>query len=74
MSYDEGPSDVQRLAGLGPPSAQLIMIRRVGVPHAPPSLEKRFEAAARAAYHPGDSEPLAATAEGWLPCRSWAAC
>ena len=74
MKYPEALSYLQQLAGIGPFSAELIMLRGVGNPDAFPHEEKRLHRAMAAAYHL-NSEPDLATlervADRWRPFRSW---
>ncbi|WP_415971725.1 DNA-3-methyladenine glycosylase family protein [Rhodococcus sp. 077-4] len=68
QSYDDAIAELQELAGIGPFSAELIMIRGVGVPDALPRHEKRMTAAIRQFY---DTDDVAGVAEQWRPYRSW---
>ncbi|WP_181773608.1 DNA-3-methyladenine glycosylase family protein [Amycolatopsis pittospori] len=66
---------LQRLPGIGPFSAQLILIRGAGHPDVFPGDEPRLQEAMRAAYdlplaQPEELEELAAS---WRPFRSWVA-
>ena len=74
MGRDAAMKDVQQLAGIGPFSAELILLRGVGDPDAFPKEEKRLHRAMAAAYHLGEEPALAAlerVANGWSPYRSW---
>ena len=65
---------LQQLAGIGPFSAELILIRGVGDPDAFPREEKRLHRAMAAAYHLGEEpalDVLERVADGWRPYRSW---
>ena len=73
MEPDEAIEDLQELAGIGPFSAELILIRGAGAPDALPHHELRLLRAARAAYGLPDDADIAAVAEGWRPYRSWVA-
>lgn len=71
--YEDAVRDLQQLAGVGPFSAELILIRGVGAPDALPSVEKRLQAATREAYDLPPDADIAAVAENWRPYRSWVA-
>lgn len=68
IPYDDAVAQLLKLAGIGPFSAELIMIRGVGVPDALPQHEKRMATAIRQSYGTDD---VAAVAEQWRPYRSW---
>ncbi len=71
----EALAELQQLPGIGPFSAELIMMRGVGEPDAFPLLEKRLHRAMAAAYHLGDEPDLPTLeriAERWRPYRNWA--
>lgn len=74
MAREEAMSHLQRLPGIGPFSAELILLRGAGDPDAFPRLERRLHHAMAAAYHL-DDEPALHTleriADGWRPYRSW---
>lgn len=73
MSRQEAAEQLQGLPGIGPFSAELILIRGVGDPDALPQQERRLARAVRAAYdlpEDADIEPLA---ERWRPYRAWVA-
>jgi 3-methyladenine DNA glycosylase/8-oxoguanine DNA glycosylase len=75
MSAAQAQAQLQRLPGIGPFFAQLILIRGVGHPDVFPGDEPRLHAEMRRAYHldgAGGSR-LEEIAEGWRPYRSWAA-
>ncbi|MEJ7665054.1 MAG: hypothetical protein WKG07_38810 [Hymenobacter sp.] len=75
MDRDAALAHLQKLAGIGPFSAELILLRGVGDPDAFPRTEKRLHRAMAAAYSLGE-EPALATlervADQWRPYRSWA--
>ena len=71
MDPDEAIEELQDLAGIGPFSAELILVRGVGAPDALPRHEQRLLRAARAAYGLPDDADIASVAEGWRPYRSW---
>ena len=67
-------ADLQQLPGIGPFSAELIMLRGVGEPDAFPRTEKRLHRAMTAAYDLGEDPAVAAleaVAERWRPFRNW---
>jgi DNA-3-methyladenine glycosylase II len=71
LDPDEARHKLQELPGVGPFSAELILIRGVGLPDELPRHERRFAHAARGAYDlPGDAdiEPIA---DAWRPFRAW---
>lgn len=68
---EEAAEDLQRLPGIGPFSAELILIRGVGDPDALPRHERRLARAVNAAYELPDNADIAPTAEGWRPYRAW---
>lgn len=71
----EALAELQQLPGIGPFSAELVMMRGVGEPDAFPLLEKRLHRAMAAAYHLGeepDLPTLERVAEQWRPYRNWA--
>ena len=76
LSYDEAVTHLTKLPGIGPFSAELIMIRGVGDPDVFPSRTPRLHHAMAEAYGLGP-EPrvgaLEAIADGWRPYRSWVA-
>lgn len=74
MDRDEALSHLQQLPGIGPFSAELVLLRGVGDPDAFPLQEKRLHRAMAAAYHLGDEPDLDALkqiAERWRPYRGW---
>ena len=71
MDPDEAIDELQDLPGIGPFSAELILIRGAGAPDVLPRHEPRLARAARAAYGLPDDADLAPTAEAWRPYRSW---
>lgn len=66
---------VQQIAGIGPFSAELIVIRGAGEPDLFPTQERRLRAAMSAAYgiDTDDTAAAAAVARSWAPFRSWVA-
>ena len=71
MDPDDAIDELQELPGIGPFSAELILIRGVGAPDLLHRHEPRLSHAARAAYGLPDDADLAPTAEAWRPYRSW---
>lgn len=71
MAPEDAGDDLQRLAGIGPFSAELILIRGVGAPDALPRHEHRFGRAARAAYNLPDDADIEPIVETWRPYRAW---
>ncbi len=71
----EALSDLRRLPGVGPFSAELVLLRGAGDPDHVPLHERRLRTAVRRAYDlaadPGDDQ-LRDIAEGWRPYRTWA--
>ncbi|WP_066903872.1 DNA-3-methyladenine glycosylase family protein [Millisia brevis] len=66
---------LQELPGIGPFSAELILIRGCGAPDIFPTAERRLIDSMRQLYREPDAElpRLRAIAEAWQPYRSWAA-
>jgi len=75
MPSDEAMKLLRLLPGIGPFSAELILIRGAGHPDLFPLGEKRLLGIMRDAYHLPDAEvgELAEIAEKWRPFRSWVA-
>ncbi len=76
MSATEATAHLQKLPGIGPFSAELIMIRGVGDPDMFASRTPRLHLAMAEAYELGPEPPLpvlTAIADGWRPYRSWVA-
>jgi 3-methyladenine DNA glycosylase/8-oxoguanine DNA glycosylase len=75
MDPDDALADLQRLAGIGPFSAGLILVRGAGHPDVFPASERRLHEEMARSY--GLADPalatLAAIAGKWRPYRSWAA-
>ena len=74
MPQDAAMKHLQELAGIGPFSAELILIRGVGDPDAFPATEMRLQRAMAQAYGLGSDPDLATLrriADGWRPYRSW---
>ncbi|MQY07533.1 DNA-3-methyladenine glycosylase family protein [Actinomadura macrotermitis] len=64
-----------RIPGIGPFSAELILVRGAGAPDRFAATERRLHDSMAAAYGvpAGDTAALARIAEGWAPYRSWMA-
>jgi len=73
MEPDDAARDLQLLPGVGPFSAELILIRGVGDPDALPRHEHRLIRAARAAYDLPEDADIEPIAERWRPYRAWVA-
>ena len=74
VGRDEALERLQTLPGIGPFSAELILLRGVGDSDAFPQTELRLHRAMASAYQLGDTPNLATLeriAEGWRPYRSW---
>ncbi len=76
LPADEALRELRELPGVGPFSAQLILIRGAGAPDVLPLAEPRLREAVASAYGldapPSDAE-LERIAEAWRPYRSWVA-
>lgn len=73
LTLQDATRDLRRLPGIGPFSAELILIRGVGDPDALPHHERRLQRAACAAYDLPDETELEPVAERWRPYRAWVA-
>jgi DNA-3-methyladenine glycosylase II len=74
MNRETALSHLQELAGIGPFSAELILMRGVGDVDAFPETELRLHRAMAKAYDLGDQPDIATLkgiAEHWRPYRSW---
>lgn len=74
MDHDTAMAHLQQLPGVGPFSAELILMRGAGDPDAFPKTEKRLHRAMAIAYDLGeepDMDTLERIADGWRPYRSW---
>lgn len=74
MQRSEALEHVTQIPGIGPFSAELILIRGVGDPDTFPLTEPRLHRAMTQAYHLGpdpDEQTLTDLAERWRPYRSW---
>lgn len=65
--------ELQAIDGIGPFSAELILVRGTGAPDIFPANEKRLHASMRLRYDkPGaTAKDLGAIADHWAPYRSW---
>jgi DNA-3-methyladenine glycosylase II len=76
MSVPEATAHLRKLPGIGPFSAELIIIRGVGAPDVFAGRTPRLHLAMADAYGLGPQPPLPvleAIADGWRPYRSWVA-
>jgi 3-methyladenine DNA glycosylase/8-oxoguanine DNA glycosylase len=73
VPVEEALARLQKLPGIGPFSAQLILIRGAGHPDFFPRDEPRLHAEMRHAYdvEGADVDELERISEGWRPYRSW---
>jgi DNA-3-methyladenine glycosylase II len=73
MSYHEGLDRLRELPGVGPFSAELILIRGVGCPDVLPDHDTRFHEAISAAYDTTDLATIQSITDRWRPYRAWVA-
>lgn len=74
LARDEALARLRELPGVGPFSAELILLRGAGDPDGAPMHEPRLRRAVADAYgldHEPDDAELAEIAEGWRPYRTW---
>jgi 3-methyladenine DNA glycosylase/8-oxoguanine DNA glycosylase len=71
LSYEDALEQLQELPGIGPFSAELILIRGVGVPDALPVHETRLDEAIRDAYATTDIAAINRITDTWRPYRAW---
>ena len=74
LPRDQALKELKQLAGIGPFSAELVLLRGAGDPDHLPSHEPRLCRGAAIAYdldEPPDREWLEARAEAWRPYRTW---
>ena len=74
MPVDEAMAGLQRLSGVGPFSAELILLRGAMTVDVPPGDERRHSGALAAAYgvsEPIDAGTIARITAGWAPYRTW---
>ncbi|WP_375389524.1 DNA-3-methyladenine glycosylase family protein [uncultured Amnibacterium sp.] len=62
---------VQRIKGLGPFAAELVVVRAANAPDAVPLHERRLDDEVAARY--GDGATVETVSEAWRPFRTWAA-
>jgi DNA-3-methyladenine glycosylase II len=73
MTYQDALAHLQRLPGIGPFSAELILIRGVGHPDALPDHDTRLHQAIRSAYSTTDDAAIQSITDSWRPYRAWVA-
>jgi DNA-3-methyladenine glycosylase II len=73
MSYQDGLEYLQQLPGIGPFSAELILIRGAGFPDALPDHDTRLSQAIRDAYDTADDAAIRSITDTWRPYRAWVA-
>jgi DNA-3-methyladenine glycosylase II len=73
ISYPDGLKQLQELPGIGPFSAELILIRGVGHPDALPDQDTRLHEAIRRAYDTTDNAAIQSITDSWRPYRAWVA-
>ncbi len=71
--YDDAEKQLRELPGIGPFSAELILIRGMGAPDALPRHENRLHVATRTAYGLPSNADIDVIADRWRPYRSWVA-
>lgn len=71
LDPDEAVGIVQKVKGLGPFAAELVVIRGANAPDALPRHERRLEAEITEQY--GSHRTLVEVSEVWRPFRTWAA-
>lgn len=71
LEEQRAKGELRELAGIGPFSAELVLIRGVGAPDALPEFEPRVASAVRERYGLADDADIAPVAEAWRPYRSW---
>jgi DNA-3-methyladenine glycosylase II len=75
LDPDEALAELQRLPGIGPFWAMLILVRSTGAADVLPAGEPRLQRAVQKAYNlrePPDASTFATIAEAWRPYRTWA--
>jgi DNA-3-methyladenine glycosylase II len=76
MAPEEATAELRELPGVGPFTADGIVVRGAGAPDHVPLAEPRLARAVALAYDleaPAGPDQLGALAEGWRPFRSWVA-
>lgn len=71
MEPDQAISAIQRIKGLGPFGAELVLIRGANAPDVLPHQERRLDAEVAERY--GPNRDLTEVSQAWRPFRSWAA-
>ncbi|MFL6122910.1 DNA-3-methyladenine glycosylase family protein [Actinophytocola sp.] len=70
---EEALARLRKLPGIGPFSAELILLRGAAHPDAFPEAEQRLHDEMRHAYQASTKQDLIEIAEGWSPYRTWVA-
>ena len=73
MTYPGGLAHLEQLPGIGPFSAELILIRGVGHPDVLPDHDTRLDQAICSAYNTTDDAAIRSITESWRPYRAWVA-
>jgi DNA-3-methyladenine glycosylase II len=73
MSYHDALAHLQKLPGIGPFSAELIVIRGAGHPDSLPDHDTRLDQAIRSAYNTTDDATIQVITDAWRPYRAWVA-
>jgi DNA-3-methyladenine glycosylase II len=73
MTYQDALAHLQRLPGIGPFSAELILIRGVGHPDVLPDHDTRLHQAISSAYNTTDDAAIRLITDSWRPYRAWVA-
>ncbi len=73
MTYEDGLRHLRQFPGIGPFSAELILIRGVGHPDALPDLDTRLNQAIRFAYNTTNDADIESITDTWRPYRAWVA-
>lgn len=74
MPREDALAALEELPGIGPFSAELILLRGAGEPDQVPSQEPRLVSAVQLAYDlpaPPSVDEVEAIADGWAPYRTW---
>ena len=73
MTHEDGLEHLRQLPGIGPFSAELILIRGAGNPDALPDHDTRLDDAIRSADSRSDDSAIRQITESWRPYRAWVA-
>lgn len=73
MTFPDGLAHLQQLPGIGPFSAELILIRGVGHPDVLPDHDTRLHEAISSAYNTTDDAAIQSITDSWRPYRAWVA-